>query len=300
MMHHIGVINTNIGIFPGANGCRLTWHGLLLAVVLFQLIGCSLPANTIVDRAEGYSEVVSTGNFKHFLAFNKHYQKNGAVVVYIEGDGTPWKTTRQVAIDPTPHNPLLLDWFLTSNFSSVYLGRPCYFDLDDGQCSSYWYTHGRYSQRVVASMVEVLEQQLQEESLILVGHSGGGTLAMLMAEQLNNVSMVVTIAGNLNVTAWAEYHQYSPLIGSLDPMVDLMLPTSIKQAHFYSPYDDVIRAVWVKSFALKQTNVQLIEIPVKGHSEEWMLYQQELMTFLKDEWLRVGAERQQKAIDAGS
>lgn len=252
-------------------------------MMFFQLIGCSLPVHTIVEQIDGDSEVVSTGSFKHFLAFNKYYQKDSAVVVFIEGDGTPWKTTRQVAIDPTPSNPLLLSWFLTSDFSSAYLGRPCYFDLDDDQCASYWYTHGRYSQRVVDSMVDALNQSLQEQTLMLVGHSGGGTLAMLMAEQMNNVAMVVTIAGNLNVTAWAEYHQYSPLAGSLDPAVDLMFHKPVYQTHFYSPYDEIIKADWITSFAAKHSDAQLIEKPVEGHSEEWMLYRDEILTFLKNE-----------------
>lgn len=255
------------------------------------MIGCSLSTRNMVERAEGRSKVVATQYFKHFVGFNKRFQKDSTVVVFVEGDGTPWQTARQIAIDPSPRSPLLLNWFLTADIPAVYLGRPCYFAVDDDQCSAYWYTHGRYSKRVVVSMVDALQQQLPAESLILVGHSGGGTLAMLMAERMDNVSMVVTIAGNLNVAAWAEYHQYSPLIGSLDPTIDLMFERPVYQVHYYSLYDEVIKADWIKAFAVKQTNVTLVEVPVEDHSAGWSLYQGEIMTLIEQEWMRVQGQR---------
>lgn len=261
---------------------NITLSCLLIFILQFLLLGCSVPASTKVVNAGGDVQTISTGYFKHFVALNNHSQSDAAVVVFIDGDGTPWKTKRQISRDPTSPAPLLLNWFLASNFSSAYVGRPCYFSLNDDQCSAYWYTHGRYSERVVASMVNALEQLLDSRMLILVGHSGGGTLAMLMAERMENVSMVVTIAGNLNVAEWVTYHQYSPLTGSLDPMIDLTLAVAVEQVHFYSPKDGVIKAAWIETFASKQKDAQLVEIQVEGHSEGWELHRTEIMAFLQE------------------
>ncbi|WP_250655639.1 alpha/beta fold hydrolase [Alkalimarinus coralli] len=260
----------------------------MAAPLILSLAGCSLPLHQQVEGVGGTYQEVTTDSFKHVFALNHFANNDGPVVVYIEGDGTPWATRRQISNNPTPFNPLLFGWFLASNGPAAYLGRPCYFELDDDQCSAYWYTHGRYSDRVVESLVDVLHQTLKGRSLILVGHSGGGTLAMLMADRMNNVSMVVTIAGNLSVQQWAEHHQYSALSGSLDPMHDLTMHNSalgnaIPQIHFYSPNDEVIKPEWIEALAAKQANAELIELPVEGHSEGWNVYRDEVMKRIKKE-----------------
>jgi pimeloyl-ACP methyl ester carboxylesterase len=53
-------------------------------------------------------------------------------------------------------------------------------------------------------------------SIELYGHSGGGTLAILLAAQVTNVRRVVTIGPTLDIDAWCLLHGYSPLLGSLN------------------------------------------------------------------------------------
>jgi pimeloyl-ACP methyl ester carboxylesterase len=53
--------------------------------------------------------------------------------------------------------------------------------------------------------------------LVLVGYSGGGVIATLLATRLPRVAGVVSIAANLDVAEWARLHGYEPLHGSLDP-----------------------------------------------------------------------------------
>jgi pimeloyl-ACP methyl ester carboxylesterase len=127
----------------------------------------------------------------------------------------------------------------------------------------------------VSSLVQVLKQHVTNRKIVLVGHSGGGTLAMLMAEKLPNVEAVVTIAANLQVNKWAEYHHYSKLQGSLDPNLRKPLPAYIQQLHLYSPFDKVIRPEWIKAFSEKQGNSVLVELPVDGHSLAWLPFYSE-------------------------
>tara|TARA_R110001592_G_scaffold49482_4_gene154282 strand:+ start:2464 stop:3285 length:822 start_codon:yes stop_codon:yes gene_type:complete len=244
-------------------------NAFALKCVVLLLSGCTLPAYKLLQDAGQPYQTVSSNNFKHLLAINSHNDINEPVIVFIEGDGRPWQRYNKAAYEPTPDKPLLLEWFIAADFKALYLGRPCYFELNDQQCSPYWYTHGRYSEPVVNSLVQILREHLAEQKLVLVGHSGGGTLAVLMAEKLENVEAVLTIAGNLQVNTWSEYHHYSKLQGSMDPMLRKELPQHIRQVHFYSPFDKVIQASWIKAYSEKQLNSRLIELPVYGHDYAW-------------------------------
>jgi len=143
-------------------------------------------------------------------------------------------------------------------------------------------------------MVEALNKPLSDRELILVGHSGGGTLVMLMAEIMPNVKAVVTIAGNLQVKQWTEFHKYSELTGSLDPSFRRKLNDDIKQIHFYSPNDEVIKAEWIKQFALKQKNAELIELAVKGHHDGWNFFRSDIMKVLKKTKFEIDHSEQKK------
>ena len=60
-------------------------------------------------------------------------------------------------------------------------------------------------------------RQPRHRSIVLIGHSGGGTLAVLLAPRIEDVSGVVSIAANLDIDAWADHHNYDRLTGSLNP-----------------------------------------------------------------------------------
>ncbi len=255
---------------------------VLLPFFLSQIIGCALPAYNVLEEAGADYDVVSTGYFKHLVSIRHDDHKNGVVVVYIEGDGLPWVSRTRVSYEPTADNPLLLNWFVGVEMPSMYLGRPCYFDLNDEHCSAYWYTHGRYSNDVVDSMVRAVENVLPERPLILVGHSGGGTIAMLIAERLDYVKAVVTIAGNLQVQEWIAHHKYSALKGSLDPSEGAVLDDGVSQMHFYSTDDEVIKSEWITSFAAGQPHAKVTEFPVVGHSVGWNAYRSDIMGYLDE------------------
>jgi predicted alpha/beta hydrolase family esterase len=144
------------------------------------------------------------------------------VVVYIEGDGTPrTRDGTRPASDPTPRQPLSLDLMLRTTGPAWYLTRPCYNGMNQTPgCSAVVWTNARYSTAVVDSMTAALQRYAQSHGaprIVLVGHSGGGTLAVLMAPRVANLVGVITIAANLDTDAWAEIHGYLPLADSLNP-----------------------------------------------------------------------------------
>lgn len=161
--------------------------------------------------------------------------------VYIEGDGTPWVDGTKVAVDPTPRRPLALRLMRRDRAFSIYAGRPCYSGLAASEgCSSTLWTSGRYSPVVVNSMRVVVRRLLDTygaKRLVLIGHSGGGTLAVLLAPSFDETVAVITVGGNLDVRAWAQWHGYAPLDASLNPVDLPPLPARIRQLHLVGGRD---------------------------------------------------------------
>jgi hypothetical protein len=180
-------------------------------------------------RADGIAPEFGLGrgvqhgvDYRHVVFTSALMDTRGALHVYIEGDGTPYVARYDVAADPTPRHPLMLQLMTLDPAPSVYVGRPCYFGLaNDPPCTPRDWTLDRFSPRIVDSMARVIEQLREGRgtgAIELYGHSGGGALAVLLAARLGGVQRIVTIAGNLDVDAWTTYHGYTPLEGSLNPV----------------------------------------------------------------------------------
>jgi hypothetical protein len=69
----------------------------------------------------------------------------------------------------------------------------------------------------MAAAVRKAAALLGAERVEIVGYSGGGVLAVLIAERLENVERLTTIGANLDIEAWTEHHGYLPLEHSLNP-----------------------------------------------------------------------------------
>jgi pimeloyl-ACP methyl ester carboxylesterase len=117
-------------------------------------------------------------------------------------------------------HPIALELALRTPARVAYVTRPCYLEASDASCTIDQWTTGRYSEDVVqslASSVREVARRMNAQEVQLVGYSGGGSLAVLVAERLENVVGVVTVAANLDTDAWATLHDYPPLTRSLNP-----------------------------------------------------------------------------------
>ncbi|MEZ5593761.1 MAG: hypothetical protein R3F53_24845 [Gammaproteobacteria bacterium] len=194
--------------------------------------------------------------------------------VYLEGDGDPWLNRTQPASDPTARHPLALRLLASDPAPALYLGRPCYDGLTRtaGCAPRYWTSH-RYSEAVVASMAAALRQlplYQTASDTVLIGHSGGATLAMLLAARLPRIRAVVSLAGNLDPAAWARLHHYSPLTGSLNPALELALPDTIAQIHYLGAADRNIPPALFPATLLQQNNVRMILVEEYNHRCCWL------------------------------
>jgi len=219
---------------------------LCLLVALFAQ-GCSSPGARVDQAAAEFGfkrELIQGTKFLHVVYRNDSVRESGLLHIYLEGDGSPYLDRRRVSRDPTPRNPLMLRLMALDPEPSVYLARPCYNGRAAAPpCKSALWTQARYSAEVVDSTVAAtrrLLSQRQKQELFLVGHSGGGTLAMLMAAQLPETRAVITLAGNLDTDAWTQYHGYEPLHSSLNPARRPPLDKHILQLHLVGANDDNI------------------------------------------------------------
>ncbi|HLZ99994.1 MAG TPA: dienelactone hydrolase family protein [Steroidobacteraceae bacterium] len=202
-----------------------------------QLSGCAVHRafDPYRDLDPGYSASTVQGlNFAHAVVVPAGQHSAPTLWVFLEGDGQPWVDGgRRIAPDPSPKIPLAFDLFTASPVPRAYLGRPCYFrHANDAGCDPSLWTSARYGKAAVASMAAVLQTLIRDNStrrVILVGYSGGGAIAYLVAPQIPQVAAVVTISGNLDIDAWTRKHGFLPLSESDNPATAPSLDRRITQ-----------------------------------------------------------------------
>ncbi|MES1943959.1 hypothetical protein PC39_07589 [Salinisphaera sp. PC39] len=237
-----------------------------------MLIGGGLAAGcaSLPERVDAFAEaqglerrVVAGDGFRHVVYAREADDTPRSLHVYIEGDGRPWLHGVLASADPTPRTPYALALMGRDPRPAIYLGRPCYFGLaDEPGCEPRLWTDARYGPEVVASMAAALDGLLAERgwpAVMLVGYSGGGTLAVLLADRVPGVRRVVTVAGNLDTDAWTAAHGYRPLAGSLNPMTAARL-AGVEHLHFAGAADANVSPGIARAFAERHGGrVQVVE-----------------------------------------
>jgi pimeloyl-ACP methyl ester carboxylesterase len=247
-------------------------------LTLGALGACATPAQRFDDRAAalGFSPIALQGDgFVHRGYSAGLNERSDVLHVYIEHDGTPWTDNRFVADDPTPRTPFALELMGRDTGPRLLLGRPCYFEREVA-CDPMLWTHRRYSPEVVASMVAALRGFLAQHAyrqVLLIGYSGGGTIAWLMASRspdIIGVIGVITVAANLDTDAWTKTHGYSAMAGSLNPSLLPQLATATVQVNYFGGRDQNVPPSVVRSFALRHPEAKAIEIPEFDHVCCWI------------------------------
>jgi pimeloyl-ACP methyl ester carboxylesterase len=250
----------------------LGWAALLL---LALLAGCASPAERIDASAAalGWSRSVDAGIGYAHVVYRNQSQAGGTLHVYIDNDGTPWAGRYAVAPDPTPERALMLELMALDPAPSLYLGRPCYLGLAAAApCTPLDWTHGRYAAGVVDSMAAALRRTVAaapQRRIVLFGHSGGGTLAALLAARLPETVGVVTLGANLDIDAWARLHGYTPLRDSVNPMAQAPLPPGIIQKHYVGSADRNVPPALLRAYRDRHPGAVVTEVPGVDHDCCW-------------------------------
>lgn len=195
-------------------------------------------------------EAIETGGF---VLLSLRRGAAATVTVYIEGDGAPWPSVFQPPRDPTPVRPVALALAANDPAPAVaYLGRPCQY-LDDALragCDVAWWSSRRFAPEVLAAMdaaLSRLKAGARAQRIRLVGHSGGGVIATLLAMRRADVEHLVTVAAPLSLADWIALHNLSPLEGAADPQ-EQRAALTVDAAHFAGGRDEVVPLAIVAGF----------------------------------------------------
>lgn len=249
-------------------------RALLLCLSCLLLSSCASNAERIeaLARSAQLSRTIVETNGLRTLMYMRENGSSDRLIVFLEGDGVPWQHGIVPSEDPTTGHPLALELATQTPGAIAYVVRPCYQRVPSERCAPALWTSARYSEEVVAAMVGAVlhaQQRSNARAIVLVGYSGGGTLAVLMAERLPHVAAVVTLAGNLDVAAWADHHGYLPLEDSLNP-ASSEHDHPWHEIHLFGSNDTVVPTTTTERYFTRYPQAERWILPEHGHVCCWL------------------------------
>ncbi|MGV8842044.1 MAG: alpha/beta hydrolase [Pseudomonas sp.] len=263
----------NLDLLKQVGGC-LQGAALILSAVLS---GCQSPHQALQALASQHSarlETLPTQPFPLALGTPLQRPATSRIRIYLEGDGHAWATSSQPSLDPSPRHLLVAQLAFSDPLPSLYLARPCQF-VTSTRCHPAIWTNRRFGEEVLNSLDGALDRiktRYRNQDFELIGYSGGGALALLLATRRDDVAQVQTLAGNLSPRQWVRLHKLSPLSGSLEPLDQRERLARIPQRHLFGAEDDVMPPLLLQQYrrALGTAGcLQSAVLPTVSHSLGW-------------------------------
>lgn len=258
---------------------------LPIALIFIFLSGCGAPPTTKVALRSGFRhKFIQTAQF-NLASYQKITQPGKDVTIYIEGDGHAWVTRSILSKDPSPRTSLVMQLAaLDPSPNVVYLARPCQFSPGDLHtvCKPKFWSKGRYSPAVILSInsaVSQIKQYANAKKVHLIGYSGGGALAVLVAAKRKDIASIRTVAGNLDLITMDRLHRTSPLTESVDPISVATQVRHIPQIHFSGAKDKIVPTVVAQNF-VRAANLnpnKVVVIRDTSHNTNWQKHWRELL-----------------------
>lgn len=201
----------------------------------------------LADRGAGYDFQPADFNVPPFQLSGLMKGVPGAssdLVVYLEGDGRGVIRGR-VTLDPTPSRAMGFELARSDPAPAIlYLARIGQFQPSQtGQKYQAYWSNKRLAEEAVAAAGQAIDEakaRLGARRIHLIGYSGGGGLAILLAERRSDVASLSTVAGLLDTYWWVREKNFQPLAGSLNPADQAARLASLPQVHFYGRDDSII------------------------------------------------------------
>lgn len=236
------------------NLCRASsFFFSLLCLALFQ--GCSgsasspLPNSLFAPSLE--HREITAGQFK-LTVFSRIQDANQPINVYIDGGIGGFVPAGPPGITSKPDENLTLRLaMLDPSDNVVFISRPCQFGISDPACLDSAWENGRMAKLIYASIRRALDHVLAvvpHTRLNLVGYSGGGAIAALLAADRRDVVSLRTLAGNLDPDGNGQLHGVEPQNDFIDSMQIAPRIAFLPQEHFVGDMDVFIPEKIAKNF----------------------------------------------------
>jgi pimeloyl-ACP methyl ester carboxylesterase len=209
----------------------------------------------------------------------ERYDKPGQdLSIYLEGDGLAWISRKEPSRDPTPDNPIGLRLAAIDSAPNViWIARPCQYTspVENPSCTKYYWTTGRLAPEIVDAVDQAITAAkiaAKSSKIHLIGYSGGGGLALLIAARRSDVASIRTVAGNIDHEAFISFHRVTPMSQSMDPGSAAKNINTIPQWHFFGNEDKVVPKLIGEAYAQKagfSRCTQIRVLPGVSHNRGW-------------------------------
>lgn len=273
-----------VSVYPAVACLNQLCIKLSILILLTILNGCmTVPsidkrqktAEHLINEHGWHKQIIETSSFDLMSFVPDHPSKSSSLTIYIEGDGLAWISSAQPSNNPTPINPVGLKLAIShANVNAALLARPCQY-LTDLRCETKYWTSHRFAPEVIeasSQAIDSLKLQFSASRLTLVGYSGGGAVATILAGQRDDVIKLITVAGNLNHQSWTDFHHITPLTGSLNPADYRERLAKVEQVHFVGEDDTVVPPFLAMDFVAslpRSSPAKVIRVPRQSHSCCW-------------------------------
>ncbi|WP_367364010.1 alpha/beta hydrolase [Candidatus Tisiphia endosymbiont of Nedyus quadrimaculatus] len=256
----------------------------LFKIVLLSIsLLFSACVSSIDTRIEEADKVASINHFEKKLVkagdfvittYQRVSDKDSPYVFYIEGDGSISIGRYAVSSNPTPSKIMLLKLAaLDTRPNIVYIARPCQYtpvELNPN-CSQIYWTDKRLAKEVIESTNIVINSISNSKPASLVGFSGGGGVAVLVAARNKHIKDIITIAGNLDIENFSKHHGIYALKESLNPIDYAIKISNIPQLHLSGGKDAIVPSKIMQGY-IKASSSDCIQqkiFPNITHTKGW-------------------------------
>jgi len=193
-----------------------------------------------------------------------------------------------ISSNPTPKDPIALKLAVKGSHTNIaYLARPCQYisEKEEKNYKDKYWSDARFSEEVICSMNEAVDQlknQASAKRIVLIGFSGGAAVAVLVAARRNDVSKIITVAGNLDHAAINACHNVAQMKDSLNPIYYAKDVSHITQQHFAGADDRIVPVSVIKSFAYASGDTDYKTVTVVegcSHNKGWVDIWKELNSY---------------------
>jgi len=264
----------------------------LILLVLPLSSGCITTAlsadkgvNCIAKSAK-FEKAFLTTKYFTLTAFYRFTKPGEPINIYIEGDGNAWLSRARLSNNPTPRNFLVLKLAsIDKNANVTYLVRPGQYTEKPLRVDPCYWSDKRFSEEVITSMNEAISELArlaQADKINLIGYSGGGAVAVLVAARRADVASLRTIAGNLDIEAVNKYHNVSQFSYSINPIDFAQKIKNLPQRHFIGSKDTIVPSFIAESFvkhAGDKDSSRITVVEGATHTKGWIACWKELLAY---------------------